>query len=73
LTITGTCTLTAVTAIDFVCPGGTVSVPSPFISQTSDKIEVAVPVLPGPAPRACTVKVQSASGTFTGNGTLTVN
>jgi hypothetical protein len=73
LTITGTCSLTAVTAIDFVCPGGTVSVSPPFISQTSDKIEVTVPALPGPAPRSCTVQVESTSGTFTGNGTLTVN
>ena len=73
LTITGTCSLTAVTAIDFVCNTGTVSVSPPFISQTTDKIEVAVPSIPGPAPRTCTVQVESASGIFTGNGTLTVN
>lgn len=68
VTLTGQCTLTAVTKIT-VCG---IAVNPPFISQTADKIEFAAPAgAAGMGP--CPVTIESASGVFTGVGTLTVN
>lgn len=66
VTLTGQCTLTAVTKVR-VCG---IEVLPPFVSQASDKLEFAVPA---GAAGACQVQIESVSGVFTGVGTLTVN
>jgi hypothetical protein len=66
--LSGECTLTSVTKVT-VCG---VAVNPPFISQTADKLEFAAPAgAAGMGP--CPVTIESASGVFTGVGTLTVN